>query len=141
MKANPAMLRHVTRSVMTFALIMGLLAGPGLVFARDSDPFEVPLKHYAFFLAIAMIGGLVSWFAKVRAGTIQMYNLSGMIGELATSGFAGLLTFWLCAYWDVPQTLTAAAVGMAGHMGTKAIQEMEAWAERRFTSVADKVGP
>jgi hypothetical protein len=132
----------LTSKIHTFigrvVIIAALMAGPGVALARDADPLEVPLKHYVFFLGIAMAGGLVSWFAKVKAGTAQIYNLSGMVGELATSAFAGLLVFWLCAYSDVPQTLTAALVAMAGHMGTKAISQLEQWAQNRFAAQAPK---
>lgn len=100
--------------------------------SADRDPLDIPLRQYAFLLAIALFGGVVSWCAKVRAGTVQAWHLSSLIGELATSAFAGLLSFWLCAAAGVPPFVTAAVVGVAGHMGTRAIAMIEAWAQQRF---------
>jgi len=100
--------------------------------AFDRDPLDVPLRQYAFLLAVALLGGLVSWYAKVRSGTVRAWHISTLVGELATSAFAGLVAFWLCTAATVPPMVTAALVGVAGHMGTRAIVLLEHWAERRF---------
>jgi hypothetical protein len=113
-------------------LTLGLLAHTPPAQAMDRDPLDFPLRQYAFLLGIALLGGLVSWYAKVRAGTVHAWSLMTLIGELATSAFAGLLAFWLCAYTGAPQLVTAALVGVAGHMGTRAISAFEQWAQTRF---------
>jgi hypothetical protein len=51
-----------------------------------------------------------------------------------TSAFAGLITFWLCEWAVVHPLLTAALVGISGHMGSRAIFKLERLAER----IADK---
>lgn len=83
-------------------------------------------------LAVALLGGLVSWIAKVRKGDASPYNIMHLVGELATSAFAGLLAFWLCAYLNTPGPLMACLVGVSGHMGTRAIGMFEEWAAKRF---------
>lgn len=100
--------------------------------ALDRDPLDYPLRQYIFLLGIALLGGLVSFYNRVRRGAAQAWNVMHLVGELATSGFAGLLAFWLCAYAGTPQLVTAALVGVAGHMGTRAIAMFEEWAARRF---------
>lgn len=99
----------------------------------NQDPTEYPLKQYGFMLAIALLGGLVSWITKVRKGEASAYNVMQLVGELATSAFAGLLAFWLCAYMNTPGPLMACLVGVAGHMGTRAISVFERWAEQRWS--------
>ncbi len=93
--------------------------------APHTDPLELPLKHYGLVLVAALLGGLVSFYGKVRAGTVSAANLFHLIGELATSAFAGLLVFWFCVYLDVPMILTASLAGVAGHMGARAISMAE----------------
>lgn len=100
--------------------------------ATDGDPLEIPVREYGFMLAVALLGGLVSWIAKVRSGQASAYNVMQLIGELATSAFAGLLAFWICSWANTPGPLMAALVGVAGHMGTRAIGIFETWAEKRF---------
>jgi hypothetical protein len=105
---------------------------PFLARAESKDPLSYPLKQYGFVLAMALLGGLVGWYAKVRKGEAQAWNLTQLIGELSTSAFAGLLCFWLCELSGAPPLLAACLVGVAGHMGTRAIATFEAFAMRRW---------
>lgn len=108
-------------------------------YANDKDPLDYPLKQYLMLLAISLLGGAVSWYAKVKAGTVKTWNLMHLIGELATSAFAGLLAFWICAYMNTPPLLMAAMVGIAGHMGTRAISVFEQWAARKLPITESQV--
>lgn len=96
------------------------------------DPLSYPLRQYGLVLAVALLGGLVSWGAKVRAGTVQAWHLMSLVGELSTSALAGLLCFWLCEWQGFNPLLTASLVGIAGHMGTRALAMAEQVAEKRW---------
>ena len=100
--------------------------------AADRDPLEIPLKQYAVVLAVAVLGGLVSFYAKVKSGSVAAFNVMHLIGELATSAFAGLLAFWISESVGAPQLVTICLVGVAGHMGARAIGIFEEWAARRW---------
>jgi hypothetical protein len=104
----------------------------GAVMAAERHPLDYSLKEYGFLLGLALLGGLVSWVQKVRAGTVQAWNLMSLVGELATSAFAGLVTFFVCEYMNMPAPLTAAIVGVSGHMGVRAIGLLEKMAEKRL---------
>ena len=115
------------------ALVIALtLHAPAAALVVDKDPLDYPLRQYAFLLGVALLGGVVSFYAKVKNGSAHAWNLMHLIGELATSAFAGLLAFWVCAYADTPPLIMAALVGVAGHMGTRAIAMFEEWAAKRF---------
>ena len=45
---------------------------------------------------------------------------------------AGVLTFWLAESAEINPLITAALVGVSGHMGSRAIYLLEAWAEAKF---------
>ncbi len=96
------------------------------------DPLAYSLRQYGFLLGVAILGGIVSWAAKVKAGVVSAWNLMHLIGELCTSAFAGLLCFWICESMGVAPLLTASFVGVAGHMGTRAIAAFEEFAQRRW---------
>lgn len=108
---------------------------PVMGHAADASSLDAALRQYGFMLSVALLGGLVSWIHKVRTGKARAYNVMGLIGELATSAFAGLMAYWLCQWANTPEPLTAALVGIAGHMGTRAIDKFESWAESRFGSM------
>ena len=75
----------------------------------------------------------MSFSKKIKQGDARPFNMAEFIGEVLTSGFAGVLTFYLCEWADVAQLLTAAFVGISGHMGSRALFMFERWAEKRFS--------
>ena len=64
-----------------------------------------------------------------------------LIGEIATSAFAGLITFWLCEAAQLDPLVTAALVGISGHMGSRALYQFERWAQTRLGNSANKERP
>lgn len=102
----------------------------------EKDPLSYGWITYAWVFALACLGGATSFFAKVRAGTARWFNLTELLGELFTSAFAGVITFYLCEASKFPGLLTAALVGIAGHMGSRAIYVLERFFEQRILGQA-----
>jgi F0F1-type ATP synthase membrane subunit c/vacuolar-type H+-ATPase subunit K len=120
------------RNLLAALALCLCLIGPALAQAAAKDPLSYPLKHYAFILATALLGGFVSWYTKVRKGELRGWSMQHLVGELATSALAGLLAFWVCEAAGLAQLWTAALVGIAGHMGTRAIGLLESWAAKKL---------
>jgi hypothetical protein len=131
---------------MKTAIVAAVLAlhmlSPVAAWAQDKakNPLDYSLKQYALFLGIALLGGVVSWYSKVRSGAIPAVSINHLIGELSSSAFAGLLCFWICEWSGFPQLLTAALTGIMGHMGTRGVTLFEEWAARRWGQDAPR-GP
>lgn len=98
----------------------------------EKDPTTYTLITYAWVFALSAWGGFVSFWRKLKAGKARPFNVMELVGELFTSAFAGVLTFWLCEAARIDPLLTAAFVGIAGHMGSRAIAQWENWASKRF---------
>ncbi len=98
----------------------------------DKDPSTYPLITYLWVIALAAWGGAVSFIGKVKSGDARACNFVEFIGEIVTSGFVGVLTFWLCEAAGFMPLITAALVGITGHMGSRALFQMEKWASRKF---------
>ena len=81
---------------------------------------------------IGAIGGAVSFWQRRLASELRPFRISELVGELCVSGFVGIGTFWVMAGLHVNSWLTAAAVGICGHMGTRVIFLAEKWIERRL---------
>ncbi len=94
------------------------------------NPLSVSLREYGFFLGLAVLGGVASWWSKVRRGELPIWNISAFIGELVISAFAGLMAFFLCEYMSFNTWLSAAVVGMSGHAGAKGIGWLESFGQR-----------
>jgi hypothetical protein len=122
--------------LIVIAIVLALAAGAA--YAETKDPLNYPLKQYGFMLLTALLGGLVSWYAKVRKGEVRAWNIMQLVGELATSAFAGLICFWVCEASGLAISWTVPLVGIAGHMGTRAISAFEAFAQRKWGISDDK---
>jgi len=112
-----------------YAIIISLyLAGPALAqeAGTHKSPLSYSLREYGVILLIAMVGGFVRWFTAVRKGEANAYSIRVLVGELGTSAFMGILTFWVCEAMAVQSLLTYALAGMAGHVGVAGLM----WAER-----------
>lgn len=100
----------------------------------EKDPSNYSLLTYLWVVGLSAMGGAVNFARKLKAGTARAFNITEFIGELITSGFAGLLTFWLCEAADLNKLLSAVLIGISGHMGSRAIYRIEKWAEEKFGS-------
>lgn len=101
----------------------------------EKDPSSYSMITYAWVVALAALGGTVNFMRKVKDGAARAFNFTEFIGELMTSGFAGLLTFWLCEWAGIDKMLSAVMIGISGHMGSRAIFKIEKWAEERLGNV------
>lgn len=91
----------------------------------EKDPSSYSLLTYAWVIVLSIWGGAVNFYQKVKAGDARPFNFVEFIGEICTSGFAGVITFYLCEAGNFSPLMTAAMVGIAGHMGGRAIFQLE----------------
>lgn len=120
--------------------LMTLMA-PILAHAQTAkDPLSYPLRQWLLVLGLALFGGLASWVGKVRTGKVAIHNLPSLVGELAIAAFAGLMTFFVCEYLAFTPILTAAMVGMSGHMGGRAVTILEGVLERKLGVIHHDAG-
>ena len=73
---------------------------------------EVRWFDILFNLSLSFFGGLVKSMTSKEAKTLEGYVCSAIVG-----GFAGLLTYMLCANFDMNVYMTGFATGIAGYMG------------------------
>lgn len=91
----------------------------------EKNPENYQLLTYLWVLGLSAWGGLVSFYRKMKQGKTRPFNFMELLGELFTSAFVGILTFWICQATGIDQLLTAAFVGISGHMGSRGIGMLE----------------
>lgn len=99
------------------------------------------IAAYAWVLTLASTGGAVAFFRKVRLGHARAFNVAEFIGEVATAGFAGIITFYLCEWSNFNPMLTKALVGIAGHMGSRALFQLEFFFNSKFPKIDESKLP
>lgn len=98
----------------------------------EKDPSNIPFITYAWVIALSVLGGAVNFIRKLQSGHARVFNLVEFIGELTTAAFTGVITFYLFTNAGFDPLITAAAVGISGHMGSRALLLMEGWLTRQF---------
>lgn len=98
----------------------------------SKDPTTYGLLTYMWVFGLSSWGGFVSFMRKRRQGVARPFNITEFFGEIATSAFAGVLTFYLAESAGLPQLMTAAMVAISGHMGGRGVFLIERWMERKF---------
>ena len=102
----------------------------------EKDPTNYSVFTYMWVFGLSAWGGIVSFFRKVREGSSNKFSFVELVGEIATSAFAGLITFYLCEASGFSQLWTAVLVGVSGHMGTRALFHLEGF----FKNATDAKG-
>lgn len=101
--------------------------------AAASTPFSDGNLIPTLWMAIvAALGGVANFYQKVKTGKTRVFNVMELVGEILVSAFVGLVTFWICRGYAVNEWLTAAAVAVTGHMGSRAIFIAEQWIETKL---------
>lgn len=98
----------------------------------EKDPTSYSLLTYAWVFLLSILGGVVNFMRKLHEGHVRAFNIIEFIGELVTSAFAGIITFWLCEHAQFAPLITAALVGVSGHAGSRAIFMLEEFLKTKF---------
>lgn len=98
----------------------------------EKSPETYGLITYFWVIGLSALGGAVAFIRKVKMGHSRAFNLVEFFGEISTSAFAGVMTFYLCQWSGLSALATAAFVGIAGHMGSRAIFLLEVFFESKF---------
>lgn len=91
----------------------------------EKDPSNYSALTYLWVFGLSAWGGIVSFLRKVRNGDAHKFSFVELVGEIFTSAFAGVITFYLCEAAAFAPLWTAVLVGVSGHMGTRAIFHLE----------------
>ena len=95
----------------------------------DKDPQSYSLLAYLAFGGLSVWGGLVAYIQTIRREG-RPFAWREAAAQVAVSGFAGMLTMLLSWYMHVPIPLCGFMSGLAGLMGSKALEIYERRAAR-----------
>lgn len=98
----------------------------------EKDPSNYHWATYAWVAALSMWGGMVSFLRKYREGAVRPFNFTEFVGELVTSAFIGVITFWLCEWSETPRLLAAVMIAISGHMGSRGLYQLEQWVTAKY---------
>ena len=86
---------------------------------------------YLWFVILAAWGGTVNYITRLKSEK-SPFSIVELLGEWVISGFSGLITAFICQEMMLPFMYTAAAAGIAGHMGGRGIYLLERFVKKRL---------
>lgn len=96
-------------------------------------PTSYDLITYAGVILLAIWGGAINYYSRwIQQDRRRRFSVTELFGELATSGLAGILLFWLLEYMNTPPLLTASLIGISGHMSSRTLFLMERMLQHRL---------
>lgn len=95
------------------------------------------LVSWLLLILLSLWGGWASFVRKMRDGHARAWNITELVGELVISGFTGIVTAHLCDAAGAPAPLKYALVGIAAHMGSRALFKMESVLNAKLNLPAD----
>ena len=101
----------------------------------EKDPTTWNLATWVLALAMAMGGGVINWYAKVKHSHTRAFNLMELVGEIFTSGFVGTGVFMTLDGFGQPMSLCAAGAGVGGHMAARLLFIIERIVEQKLKRV------
>lgn len=87
---------------------------------------------YLWVGLLSMLGGMANIYRKWKSGHVRAFNFTEFVGELVTSGLAGLITFYMCEAGDIGPEMAAICIAIAGHMGSRFLFLMEETMKKKF---------
>ncbi|WP_019933868.1 phage holin family protein [Oceanimonas smirnovii] len=97
-----------------------------------------PLWGYLWFILLAVWGGTANYISRARRNKNHVFSAAELMGEWAISGFAGLLSAYICHEMGLSFYATAVTAGIAGHMGGRALFLIEDVIRKRFPVLGEK---
>lgn len=95
------------------------------------DPDSMGRLAKAGLMVLAILAGIARYLLAIQ-GEPQMFSWRDFIGHTLASAVAGVVTFLFCAEFDLSPPLTGALVGIAGHMGTQALDALREFVRGRY---------
>jgi hypothetical protein len=108
---------------------MGLFMDPKVIetLAGWKDPLGYPWSTYAWVVFIACVAGTVKHLNNTKT-----FKLGKLLLSWITSGFMGVIAFWLCESRDIHGPMSAVVIALAGAMGFRFWTEVENIARIKF---------
>lgn len=91
----------------------------------EKDPTLWSIATWILVAAMSLLGGLSSWYRRVKAGHARTFNLIELVGEISISGLMGFCGFVVADWYFDSHGIAAAAAGMSAHFATRLLFSAE----------------
>ncbi len=105
----------------------------------EKDPSTWPVATWLLMLVMSILGGLTSWYRRVKEGHTRAFNIIELLGELTVSGLMGFVGFVSADWYLGSEGMAAAAAGMSAHFATRLLFSAEGLIEELVLAARRKI--
>jgi len=87
----------------------------------NQDPASYAWFTYGWVLMVSVWGGVARYMKRVALGFSVKFSWHEFIADITTSGFVGMVTFFICESAKIDRMMEAAIIGISAHMGSRAL--------------------
>lgn len=84
-------------------------------------PPEYSVWTYLWVAWLSAFGAISAYLARMKNKSLSEFSVFAFICEIIISGFAGLVTFYLCDWKGIDSRLAAVSIAISSHFSTRAI--------------------
>lgn len=84
------------------------------------DPLGYPWTTYLWVVFVACVAGFIK-----HLNASHQFSIRGLLVDVATAGFTGVVAFWLCEARDIHGPMSAVMIAVSGAMGNRCWKEFE----------------
>ena len=91
----------------------------------EKDPTAWSVATWMLVCGFSLLGGVSSWYRRVKAGHSRAFNVIEFIGEVSVSGLMGFVGFVAADAYFNSEGIAAACAGMSAHFATRLLFSAE----------------
>ena len=103
------------------------------------DPANWSTITWLLLLGMSFLGGISSWYRRVKEGHTRAFNVIELIGEISVSALMGFVGFVAADTYFESQSIAAACAGMSAHFATRLLFGAEGLLVIIFQKLAEKI--
>lgn len=101
----------------------------------EKNPENWSAVIWLLIIGMSVLGGVSSWYRRVKSGHPRAMNAAEFFGEMAMSGMMGFIGFAFADWWFDSVSIAAAIAGISAHFSTRLLFS----AEGLLNTYADKL--
>lgn len=91
----------------------------------EKDPTLWSVATWLLVLGMSWLGGVSSWYRRVKAGHSRAFNIVELVGEATISGLVGFVGFVAADQYFDSHAISSATAGMSAHFATRLLFSAE----------------
>lgn len=91
----------------------------------EKDPSNWNTATWLLLFTLSFLGGITSWYRRVKAGHARAFNVIEFFGEMGISGLVGFVGFVVADSYFDSVAIASSTAGMSAHFATRLLFSAE----------------